>query len=118
MPPASFSRENPPQSICLLRTSAIGDVTHVVPLVRTLQSAWPQTRLTWIVGKLEHKLVGDIAGVEFLIFDKSVGWRGFRNLRTQLAALRRLMKITPANTVVLRRQLSEAAVAKGAYLFY
>jgi len=88
MPPVSFSRENPPQSICLLRTSALGDVTHVVPLVRTLQSAWPQTRLTWIVGKLEHKLVGDIAGVEFLIFDKSVGWRGFRNLRTQLAARR------------------------------
>ena len=39
-------------------------------------------------------------------------------LRTQLAALRRLLKITPANTVVLRRQLSDAAVAKGAYLFY
>jgi len=88
MPPVSFSRENPPQSICLLRTSALGDVTHVVPLVRTLQSAWPQTRLTWIVGKLEHKVVGDIAGVEFLIFDKGAGWSGFRNLRTQLAARR------------------------------
>ena len=43
-----------PASICLLRTSAIGDVTHVVPLVRTLQAAWPQTRLTWIIGKLER----------------------------------------------------------------
>src|SRR4029453_12231207 len=39
-------------------------------------------------------------------------------LRTQLAALRRLLKVTPANTVALRRQLSDAAVAKGAYLFY
>ena len=27
-----------PRSICLLRLSALGDVTHVVPLVRTLQS--------------------------------------------------------------------------------
>src|SRR5690606_35791292 len=36
-----------PDSLCLLRTSAIGDVTHVVPLVRTLQARWPQTRLTW-----------------------------------------------------------------------
>ena len=27
----------PPASLCLLRTSALGDVTHVVPLVRTLQ---------------------------------------------------------------------------------
>jgi heptosyltransferase I len=88
MPQASYSRENPPQSICLLRTSALGDVTHVVPLVRTLQDAWPQTRLTWIVGKLERKLVGDIAGVEFLTFDKAAGWRGFRELRAQLAARR------------------------------
>ncbi len=59
-----------PTSICLLRTSAIGDVTHVVPLVRTLQKAWPQTRLTWIVGKLEHTLVGDLPDVNFICFDK------------------------------------------------
>ena len=39
-------------------------------------------------------------------------------LRTQLAALRRLLKVTPANTVVLRRRLAEASVAKGGYLFY
>jgi heptosyltransferase I len=77
-----------PQSICLLRTSALGDVTHVVPLVRTLQSAWPQVRVTWIVGKLEHKLVGDIPGVEFLVFDKAAGWRGFMALRRQLAGRR------------------------------
>jgi hypothetical protein len=39
-------------------------------------------------------------------------------LRTQLAALRRLLKLTPANTVVLRRRLADATVAKGGYLFY
>ena len=38
-------------------------------------------------------------------------------LRTQLAALRRLMKITPVNTVVMRRRLADAAVAKGGYVF-
>jgi alkylation response protein AidB-like acyl-CoA dehydrogenase len=38
-------------------------------------------------------------------------------LRTQLAALRRLLKVTPANTVVMRRRLADAAVAKGGYLF-
>src|SRR5579871_4488793 len=77
-----------PSSLCLLRTSALGDVTHVVPLLRTLQRAWPQTQLTWIVGKLEHKLVGDVPGVEFLIFDKGAGWRGFAALRRQLAGRR------------------------------
>jgi alkylation response protein AidB-like acyl-CoA dehydrogenase len=38
-------------------------------------------------------------------------------LRTQLAALRRLLKVTPVNTVVLRRRLADATVAKGAYIF-
>ncbi len=38
-------------------------------------------------------------------------------LRTQLAALRRLMKVTPVNTVTMRRRLADASVAKGAYIF-
>ncbi|MGE0864733.1 MAG: acyl-CoA dehydrogenase family protein [Vicinamibacterales bacterium] len=38
-------------------------------------------------------------------------------LRTQLAALRRLMKVTPMNTVAMRRRLADAAAAKGGYLF-
>jgi len=38
-------------------------------------------------------------------------------LRTQLAALRRLMKVTPVNTVAMRRRLADAATAKGGYLF-
>ncbi|MBN8726789.1 MAG: glycosyltransferase family 9 protein [Xanthomonadales bacterium] len=77
-----------PDSLCLLRTSAIGDVTHVVPLVRTLQARWPQTRLTWLVGKLEHRLVGDIEGIDFIIFDKRAGRAGYRAVREQLAGRR------------------------------
>ncbi|MDE3210929.1 MAG: glycosyltransferase family 9 protein [Pseudomonadota bacterium] len=69
---------NAPSSLCLLRSSAIGDVTHVVPLLRTLQAAWPQTPLTWVVGKLERKLVGDLPGVDFVTFDKAAGWNGMR----------------------------------------
>ncbi len=38
-------------------------------------------------------------------------------LRTQLAALRRLMKVTPVNTVAMRRRLADATTAKGSYLF-
>jgi len=36
-------------------------------------------------------------------------------LRTMLAALRRVIKVTPINTVVLRRRLADEAVARGAY---
>jgi heptosyltransferase I len=77
-----------PASICLLRTSAIGDVTHVVPLLRTLQQAWPQTSLTWIVGKLERRLVGDLPGVEFVTFDKAAGWAGMRAVHAALRGRR------------------------------
>jgi alkylation response protein AidB-like acyl-CoA dehydrogenase len=37
-------------------------------------------------------------------------------LRTLLAALRRLLKITPVNTVAIRRSLADAATAKGGYI--
>jgi len=85
MPPFSTT---PPESLCLLRLSAIGDVTHVVPVVRTLQTHWPATRLTWVIGKVEAQLVGDIPGIEFIIFDKSAGWAAYRKLRRQLAGRR------------------------------
>ena len=77
-----------PSSICLLRTSAIGDVTHVVPLLRTLQQAWPQASVTWVIGKLERKLVGELPGVEFVTFDKTAGWRGMRAVHTALRGRR------------------------------
>ena len=38
-------------------------------------------------------------------------------LRTLLAALRRLLKVTPANTIALRRQLADATVERRGYLF-
>jgi heptosyltransferase I len=77
-----------PASLCLLRSSAIGDVTHVVPLVRTLQAAWPQAQLTWVVGKLERKLVGDLPGVDFVTFDKAAGWNGMRAVWSALRGRR------------------------------
>jgi alkylation response protein AidB-like acyl-CoA dehydrogenase len=36
-------------------------------------------------------------------------------LRTRLAALRRILKVTPVNTVALRRRLADAAVSEGKY---
>lgn len=70
----------PPRRLCLLRLSAVGDVSHVLPMVRTLQAAWPQTAITWIIGRLEHSLVGDVPGVEFIIFDKARRWRAYLDL--------------------------------------
>ncbi len=84
MPPPAA----PPRSLCILRLSAIGDTCHVIPVVRTLQHAYPQARITWIIGKLEAKLMSLLPGVEFITVDKRAGLRGLRALRAQLAGRR------------------------------
>jgi len=73
-----------PRSICLLRLSALGDVTHVLPLVHTLRSAWPEVALTWVIGTGEHRLLQGLPGVEFLVYDKKSGLAGMRALRREL----------------------------------
>jgi len=73
-----------PDSLCILRLSAVGDVCHTVAVVRAIQQQWPATKLTWIIGKLEATLVGDIPGIKFIVFDKTKGWRAFLELRHQL----------------------------------
>lgn len=76
-----------PLSICLLRLSALGDVTHVVPLVRTLQAAWPHIALTWVIGRGEHRLLEGLPGVRFIEYDKKSGLAGMRALHGQLRGL-------------------------------
>lgn len=73
-----------PQSICILRLSALGDATHVLPVIRRIQYHWPSTHLTWIIGKQEHRLLAGLKGVEMLVFDKRGGWKAIRQLRQQL----------------------------------
>lgn len=83
--PLTKQLKTPPETLCILRLSAIGDVTHVLPIVRTLQSHWPATQLTWIIGKAEAALVSDIEGIEFIVFDKKQGRHAYSKLRKTLA---------------------------------
>ncbi|SEL50498.1 heptosyltransferase I [Colwellia chukchiensis] len=73
-----------PKNLCLLRLSAIGDVCHAVAMVQLIQQQWPETKITWVIGKVEASLLQGMAGVEFVIFDKSAGLKGFRDLRATL----------------------------------
>ncbi|HEX9811729.1 MAG TPA: glycosyltransferase family 9 protein [Burkholderiales bacterium] len=75
---------SPPASLCLLRLSALGDICHMLPIVRTIRHAWPQTGLTWIIGRTEHGLVRDIPDIEFVVLDKAHGLRGYAELRRYL----------------------------------
>jgi heptosyltransferase I len=73
-----------PKKICLLRLSAIGDVCHAVAMVQQIQRFYPKTKITWVIGKVEANLLQGLENVEFVIFDKKAGIKGYQDLRTKL----------------------------------
>ncbi|MCG8466520.1 MAG: glycosyltransferase family 9 protein [Xanthomonadales bacterium] len=81
MSPQEFAS---PKSCCIFRLSALGDITHVLPLLRALQDAWPACEFTWIIGKREQQLVNDIKGVRFIVFDKRAGKAALRQFKQQM----------------------------------
>ncbi|MGA9575795.1 MAG: glycosyltransferase family 9 protein [Lysobacterales bacterium] len=71
-------------SICIMRLSAIGDATHVVPVINAIQKHLPGAKITWIIGTLEARLLNGLAGVEFIVFDKKGGLGAILELRKSL----------------------------------
>lgn len=76
------------KNICLLRLSAVGDICHTLPIVRTLQASLPEAHICWIIGKTEYGLVYDIPGIEFIVFDKAKGLAAYRDTLRQLRGRR------------------------------
>lgn len=56
--------------IALVRFSALGDVTLVVPAVRSLQRSFPSATITWITSPLSYSLLQGLEGVNFEVFEK------------------------------------------------
>ena len=84
--PLQFPFETPPARVCILRLSAIGDTCHVVPLLHRLQQAWPLTRFTWVIGRLEARLMSLLPDVEFITVDKRADRSAQAALRARLQA--------------------------------
>jgi len=80
----TYTSNNPPETLCLLRLSALGDITHVLPTLRTLQKHWPATKITWVIGRTEYQLVKDLEQIHFIIFDKSAGLASYLELKRQV----------------------------------
>ena len=67
-----------------MRLSAIGDTCHALAVIRRLQDNWPDAHITWIIGKTEATLMSAIRDVDFVIFDKSLGRKAYKDVRAQL----------------------------------
>jgi len=71
-----------------MRLSAIGDVTHVVPVVRAIHKHLPDANITWIIGKLEARLLHGLPDVDFVVFDKQGGIGAIHQLSRTLKGRR------------------------------
>ena len=58
-------------SICILRLSSIGDITHILPIISTLQKEYENCDITWIIGKTEYQLVKELDDINFIVVDKN-----------------------------------------------
>lgn len=80
--------EPPPREICIVMLSAIGDAVHVLPVANALKRAWPDTRITWLIQPVPHRLVADHPAIdEFVIFRRRRGldaWQGFAEVARTL----------------------------------
>jgi heptosyltransferase I len=76
-----------PKSICIIRLSAIGDVCHVTAIVQAIQAAYPAASITWIIGRVEYELLKGLPGIQFVVFNKSLGIRAYRDVRKTLVPL-------------------------------
>jgi len=73
-----------PKAICVLRLSAIGDVCHAVSTVQAIQRQYPDASISWVIGKVEAQLLEHLPGIEFIIFDKSKGFKAYTELRNAM----------------------------------
>ncbi|HEX5830380.1 MAG TPA: glycosyltransferase family 9 protein [Gemmatimonadaceae bacterium] len=78
-----------PDRICIVMLTAVGDAVHVLPVVHALKRVNPRAHVTWVLQPGPATLVrGHPAVDELLVFERGRGWRGFLELRAELATRR------------------------------
>ena len=65
----------------LLKLSAIGDCICTVPLVRALQRAYPNSKISWIISQPAYSLLEGLSGVDFIVVKKPRSVRDYLNFR-------------------------------------
>lgn len=70
-----------PKNIAFFRLSALGDVVLAIPMIRALQKAWPDCKITWITSSAVYPLLEGLEGVEFLVIKKPQKIKDYLALR-------------------------------------
>ncbi len=77
------------QRVAIVLLTAIGDVVHALPLAASLKAAAPRARLEWIAQPVPSALLAPHPAIDRVwTFERRRGWRGFADLRRDLAGER------------------------------
>ena len=77
------------QKICLIRTSALGDVVHALAMVNGLRTGYPDAHLTWILERVPYEMVMHQPNVDrFIVFNRKEGLQAWKSLYRELKAER------------------------------
>ena len=78
----------PLNRVCIVMMSAVGDAVHVLPVITAIKRTNPASHITWVLQPGPATLVrGHPLVDEIILFDRTAGWRGFRDIRRALAHL-------------------------------
>lgn len=87
--------DSPPDRICIVMLTAVGDAVHVLPVVTAVKRANPRASITWVLQPGPASLVRGHPDVdEILVFERKRGLRAFLDVRKELR--RRRFDITLA----------------------
>lgn len=74
----SHSAIEAPQSILILKPSSFGDIVHTLPAVARLKSAWPDSRISWLINTEWAPLIAENPDVDEVIPFPRQTFRGLR----------------------------------------
>jgi heptosyltransferase I len=75
----------PARRICVVRTSALGDVVHALAMVNGLRAGYPEAHITWVLHPVPWQVVRCQPAVDrFIVFPRR-GLAGWLGLRRELA---------------------------------
>ncbi|TPW10758.1 MAG: hypothetical protein FD130_2134 [Halothiobacillaceae bacterium] len=74
------------KKILIVRLSALGDVTLLVPVIRTLQQALPHAQITWLTSRGAYALLEGLDGVEFIVIDKPNSLSAYYQIKKQFGS--------------------------------
>lgn len=65
-----------PVNILIIRLSAIGDVVHVLPALRSLRSHFPESKISWLVEDKASDILTDYPDIDDVIVFPRKKWQG------------------------------------------